>query len=204
MSSQSKAERPAFLLVAGPNGSGKSSAYEDTDIEAGGRSIWIVNPDLLTSRIEETENLRLGDANLEAVRRIEAWVESSIGVHKTIGVETVLSTDKYRRLVTKAKELGFEIWLIYVVLDSVERNVERVKLRFRKGGHDVPEESIRKRHARSLLQFPWFLDRADRAWIYDNSGATPRCIGEKVDGVVTLDENAFPMILEAVRSIETP
>lgn len=202
--SPSRADRPAFLIVAGPNGSGKSSAYQDTDIEAEGRSVWIVNPDLLTARIQATEGLPLRAANLEAVIRIEAWVEASLYVHKTIGVETVLSTGKYRRLVEKAKVFGFDIWLIYVVLDSPDRNVERVKLRVQKGGHNVPEADIRRRHDNSLQQFPWFLEQADRAWIYDNSGAEPKRIGEKMDGVITLDEDALPVILSAVRSIETP
>jgi predicted ABC-type ATPase len=137
------------------------------------------------------------------VIRIEAWVEASLYVHKTIGVETVLSTGKYRRLVEKAKVLGFDIWLIYVVLDSPDRSVERVKLRVQKGGHNVPEADIRRRHDNSLQQFPWFLEQADRAWIYDNSGAEPKRIGEKMDGVITLDEDALPVILSAVRSIET-
>lgn len=203
MSFPTRVERPAFLLVAGPNGSGKSTAYEDTDIEAGGRSVWIVNPDLLTERIRETEGLGLRDANLAAVNRIECWAEASIEVHKTIGVETVLSTAKYRRLVTKAKELGFEIWLIYVVLDSVELNVERVKLRIRKGGHAVAEEDVRKRYPRSLEQFPWFLNEADRAWIYDNSGATIRQVGEKTEGTIILDQNAPAAVAEAIRLIET-
>ena len=125
-------------------------------------------------------------------------------VHKTIGVETVLSTDKYRRLVTKAKELGFEIWLIYVVLDSVELNVERVKLRIGKGGHAVSEEDVRKRYPRSLAQYLWFLNEADRAWIYDNSRATLRQIGGKAAGTVVIDQNSVPAIVEAVRSIESP
>jgi predicted ABC-type ATPase len=53
------AEPPVFLIVAGPNGSGKSSAYQDTDIEAFGRSVWIINPDLLTARIRAVEGLEL-------------------------------------------------------------------------------------------------------------------------------------------------
>lgn len=201
--SHPKAEQPVFLIVAGPNGSGKSSSYRDTQIEESGRTIWIVNPDILTVRISEVENQPLQQANRSAVERIEAWLDASMEVHKSVGVETVLSTDKYRRLVDKAKGLGFAVWLVYVVLDSPERNIERVRLRVRKGGHDVPEGKVRTRYAKSLIQFPWFLDQADSAWIYDNSGAEPQRIGEKRDGVVTLDEAALPAIVEAVRSIET-
>jgi predicted ABC-type ATPase len=78
------AEPPVFLIVAGPNGSGKSSAYHDTDIEAFGRSVWIINPDLLTARIREIEGLELAAANLAAVRRIEVWLEASIQAHQTV------------------------------------------------------------------------------------------------------------------------
>jgi predicted ABC-type ATPase len=197
------AEPPVFLIVAGPNGSGKSSVYQDTDVEVFGRSVWIINPDLLTARISTIEDLPLPAANLEAVRRIEAWLEASIKAHQTVGVETVLSTPKYRRLVDRAKQLGFEVRLIYVLLDSPQRNIERVRLRVAKGGHAVPENKILGRHARSLEQLPWFLDQADQASLFDNSGAMPRLIGEKRAGIITLDEDALPEIVEAVHKIQT-
>ena len=200
--SRRRPDQPVFLIVAGPNGSGKSSAYQDTEFELEGRTIWIVNPDTLTSHIRAAEGV--ADANLLAVQRIETWLDASIDVHKSVGVETVLSTDKYRRLVSKAKQRGFAVWLIYVVLDTVERNIERVALRVDKGGHDVPEDKIRKRWDGSLRQFPWFLDQADAAWIYDNSGASPRRIGQKLDGLVEIDPDALPFVVDAVRSIAQP
>jgi predicted ABC-type ATPase len=105
---------PAFWLIAGPNGSGKSSLcgsnsaaiYGDTNIADAARSFWIINPDLLTARIRSVERKTLYAANLEAVRRVEAWLEASINAHQSIGVETVLSTAKYRRLVRIAKKEG--------------------------------------------------------------------------------------------------
>ena len=195
-----KAERPVLLIVAGPNGSGKSSLYRETDIEALGRSVWIINPDELTVRIRDVEGLALGDANLASVQRIERWLEASIEAHQTVGVETVLSTPKYRRLVTKAKAFGFRIRLLYVVLDTVERNIARVASRVRKGGHNVAEADIRKRYERSLNQMPWFLDEADDAWLFDNSGAAPKLIGTKANGVLALDEDALPNIVRAIRN----
>ena len=69
-----------------------------------------------------------------------------------------MSTDKYRKLVEHAKLRGFEIWLFYVLLDSPERNVERVAIRVKKGGHFVPTEKTIERYSRSLQQLPWFLD----------------------------------------------
>jgi predicted ABC-type ATPase len=190
-------------MIAGPNGSGKSSLYTNTEIEAFDQSIWIINPDLLTERIRQVEQLSLEEANLQAVIRIEAWVETSINAHQTVGVETVLSTDKYRRLVLAAKTKQFEFRLIYVVLSSPDRNVERVRLRVKKGGHDVPEAKIRERWFKSIRQLPWFLDQADRAWLFDNSGAAPRQIGLKDEGNIIIDRSAPAPVREAIEVLRT-
>jgi predicted ABC-type ATPase len=197
-------ERPIFWILGGPNGSGKSSLYDErTDIQSFGRSVWIINPDLTARRIRQVEGLGETEANLAAVQRIEAWVEASIRAHQTVGVETVLSTGKYRRLVDLAKAHSFDVHLIYVLLDSPDRNVERVTLRVAKGGHAVPEDRIRARYVRSLDQMPWFLDRADRAWMFDNSGGRPHLIGQKQGSVITLDPKVLPAIAAAVATIAT-
>lgn len=194
-------------MIAGPNGSGKSSLYSGTEIEAFDQSIWIINPDLLTERIRKVEKLAQEEANLEAVIRIEAWLEASIRAHHTIGVETVLSTDKYRRLVLEAKNRQFEFRLIYIVLASPDLNVERVRLRVKKGGHDVPETKIRDRWFKSIRQLPWFLKRSDQAWIFDNSGAAPLQIGLKQRGNITIDPSAPAALraaIEQLRVTESP
>jgi predicted ABC-type ATPase len=203
MVSGARAERPILWIVAGPNGSGKSSIYQDADIESFARSVWIINPDLLAARIRDVEGLKLYAANLAAVQRIEAWLETSIRAHQTVGVETVLSTDKYRRLVIAAKALRFEIRLTYVILDSPERNIERVRARVAKGGHAVPEDKIVERYARSLEQLPWFLEQADEASLFDNSGSEPRPIGQKKAGFITLDPDGLPQVLAAVQKAMT-
>lgn len=185
-------------MFAGPNGSGKSTAYKNVELATDERTIWIVNPDALAAQIRDCENVGLEIANLEAVKRIECWLLASIEVHKTVGVETVLSTDKYRRLVERAKALGFLIHLIYVILDSPDRSVERVRLRVKHGGHDVPEDRIRSRYERSLRQLPWFLAQADTALIYDNSGAKPHLMAEKHDNEIWVYPNVLPMIALAI------
>jgi predicted ABC-type ATPase len=96
--------RPARSDRRGPFGiRAKGSAYADTSFQADGQTIWIVNPDLLAARVHQVERLSLPAANLESVRRIEAWLEASLNTHKSVGVETELSTAKYRRLVTAAQ-----------------------------------------------------------------------------------------------------
>jgi len=178
-----------LLIVAGPNGSGKTTVFQSTIAEDIGRAVWIINPDLLAARIRAIESLRLRDANLEAVRRIERWLKASVDAHQTIGVETVLSTPKYRKLVRAAKQRRFEIVLVYVMLKSPHLNVARVKLRVRKGGHSVPIKKILSRHARSLRQLPWFIRNSDLALLYDNSGAAPLLSAESSFCGTTLCRN---------------
>ena len=153
---------------------------------------------MFTARLADP-SIGSANPNLDAIQRIEAWLETSILAGHTIGVETVLSTDKYRRLVTLAKQLGYRVLLIYVLLDDPRRNIERVAIRVRRGGHDVPRDKIIARYWRSLDQLPWFLANVDQAWIWDNSGATLRSIGEKCDGVIRIDEKAINPVVEAAQ-----
>lgn len=177
-------DRPRFWIVAGPNGCGKSTAYGHGSVAGLDGSVWIINPDLLTVRLKDAENLDLLSANLVAVQRIESWLDASIEVHQTIGVETVLSSPKYRRLVEKAKAHDFEVCLVYVYLQSVEMQLDRIKARVAKGGHDVPPEKVRERRKRSFDQLLWFYWNADRAWIFDNSGSEPSLVArqERIEG----------------------
>lgn len=177
--------------------------YESADIEGFGRSVWIINPDALSLRIHEYEGFPVETANGEALNRIGTWLDASIRAHQTVGVETVLSTDKYRRLVLTAKSFGFEFHLLYVVLQTVEQNIERVRLRVAKGGHPVPEEKIRSRRVRSLNQLPWFLHQADRATIFDNSGPEPQVICRKTPEIFEVDPDISPEIMSAITSSPT-
>ena len=191
---------PSLWIIAGANGSGKSTAYERSTIDAPSGGVWFINPDALAKRIVDHEGLPLNpDANLESVRRIERWLHASIDAHQTVGVETVLATDKYRRLVMRAHEQGFRVGLIYVFLRNADLNVARVRDRVSKGGHDVPEASIRGRRSRSFTQLTWFFDHADRVDIFDNSGAEPRLVARKSDGEVTVYGR---LIAELVTALE--
>jgi predicted ABC-type ATPase len=197
--SRKKVDPPQFWIIAGPNGSGKSTLQENVLFKDSKRPFWIINPDLLAAQIQANE--QSAEANLQAVMRIESWLETSIRAYQSVGVETVLSTAKYQRLVNLAKSFGYHLNLIYVILDSPERCVERVRLRIRKGGHRVPEEKVVARYRRSLEQLPWFLEAADSAMIFDNSGKSPKLIAKKDAGILTVDKDAPHCIVEVAKHI---
>jgi predicted ABC-type ATPase len=195
---------PELWIIAGANGSGKSTAYGEASIDAPAGSIWIINPDELSKRIADHEGIPLNpDANIAAVTRIEAWLYASVAAHQTVGVETVLSTPKYRALVDRAHAEGFRVRLIYVFLQTAGLNVERVRQRVLKGGHDVAEASIRDRRRRSFNELAWFFEHADHADIYDNSGAEPKLVATKADGDLTIYGALIEELLAALE-VATP
>jgi predicted ABC-type ATPase len=198
-----KPDRPILWIIAGPNGSGKSSLYNRTDIEGWGGSVWIINPDLLTAKIVEVETLPLVAANLAAVQRIQTWLNASIDAYQTIGVETVLSSPKYRDLILTAQERGFEVRMIYVVLASAELQLERIRERVSSGGHDVPEDKVRSRRQRSFEQLAWFAQHVDQLWIYENSYGEPDLIGIKWQGAI-VELEKWPADLAAAICSEMP
>jgi predicted ABC-type ATPase len=191
---------PELWIIAGANGSGKSTAYGQASIDAPTGSIWIINPDLLAQRIADHEGVPLlPDANIAAVTRIETWLYASVAAHQTVGVETVLSTPKYRTLVERAHAEGFAVRLIYVFLETAELNVERVRQRVKKGGHDVAEASIRDRRRRSFGELTWFFEHADHVDIYDNSAAEPKLVATKTAADLTV---YGPLIEELLAALE--
>jgi predicted ABC-type ATPase len=202
MASASAARRPALWIIAGPNGSGKSSAYGMAAVDEPAGSVWIINPDELAKRIRDEEGLDLTAANIAAVERMRVWLDASIDAYQTIGVETVLSTDKYKTLVRAARARGFQVSLIYVFLESADLNVERVGLRVRKGGHAVEEAKIRSRRDRSFEQFSWFFAEADTVDVFDNSGARPELVMTKRGGSILVLDDMIPELVEAIDRAE--
>ncbi len=64
-------------------------------------------------------------------------------------------------------------------------------------------EKIISRRARSFRQLPWFLDQADFALLYDNSGREPVLVGKKEQGEIVIDPAAPEALRKAVFSLKS-
>ena len=162
---------PWLWLIAGPNGSGKSTIVDDNFLEElTGQSFRKLNADVRTLElVGQSPKLQLADANLLAATQIDSEVDQLISEGVSFAVETVLSSDKYKSRVEKARERGFNVGLVYVTLATPEDCIDRVKLRVQQSGHDVPPEKIRTRWERSLSNLPWFASQADVVLVFDNT-----------------------------------
>ncbi len=108
-------------------------------------------------------------------------------------LESTLSGRTLALTLEAARRRGYSIQTTYVFLDSENECVKRVQERASKGGHTVPEDDIRRRFSRSILNF-WHLYRplSDYWVVVYNSGAQPEefVFGDKV-GTTILDEGLF-------------
>jgi predicted ABC-type ATPase len=68
-----------------------------------------------------------------------------------------------------ARNRGFEIVLIYIGTENVEINLSRIANRVLAGGHDVPEQDVRRRYKRSFANLLTAITRSHHAILFDNS-----------------------------------
>jgi predicted ABC-type ATPase len=83
--------------------------------------------------------------------------------------ETVMSSPDKVRLLKQAQSLGYRTYLYYIATEDPAINVARVKARVNMGGHDVPEDKIVSRYARSLSLLIEAVKHTNRAYLFDNS-----------------------------------
>jgi predicted ABC-type ATPase len=171
---------PKLVIVAGPNGSGKT-----TLVRAGALAAVLSGPAISLNADDLARDIAQGGHpteadSLEAAQRTDARLDSEIAAGRSVLVETVLSSDKFKSRVATARAAGFEIILVYVSVKLPELNVARVATRILQGGHTVPYDRILARRARSHAMFGWFARAADQAFVFDNSTTSPTLAAFKV------------------------
>lgn len=87
----------------------------------------------------------------------------------TFFFETVFSHSSKLDFMQYANTQGYRCYLYFSAVSSVELCVSRIKQRTQQGGHDVPDEKVRKRYQRSLENLLPALQLAYRAYLFDNS-----------------------------------
>lgn len=177
---------PQLTVISGPNGSGKTSVVGQLDYE--GREN-LLDPDAIARRMNP-ENIQRAAvaAGREVIRRTREYLDAGV----SFAIETTLSSSSILDTMRAARERGFTVYLIYVCLDTPERNVQRVGERVSRGGHDVPPVDVRRRYERSLMNLGPAVKIADEARVYDNSGEHPRKVLEACHGEIVWRDDDQP------------
>lgn len=138
---------PTVLIIAGPNGAGKTTLANAllADRE---EAFEFVNADEIARRIGGRGAGRTAD--LSAGRQMLRLLDTLTAQRRDIALETTLATLSHARRVMAWRASGYRVELVYLRLADVEQSIERVRRRVELGGHDIPEDDIRRRFPRSL------------------------------------------------------
>jgi predicted ABC-type ATPase len=138
-----------IIIIAGPNGAGKTTfALEYLPKEAS--CPVFVNADLIAAGISpfipEMAAFHAGRLMIEEIKR-----HASNG--ENFAFETTLSGKTYAQMIPEWRKMGYRIKLFYLSLPDIVTAIERVKNRVRQGGHNVPEQTIRRRYEKGWYKF---------------------------------------------------
>ncbi|MCX8530915.1 hypothetical protein [Chryseobacterium luquanense] len=113
--------------------------------------------------------------------------------NRSFSFESVMSHPSKLYELKLAKELDYKTYLYFVCIDDPDVNVSRVNNRVVKGGHAVPDSSIKERYIKTLENLYPAMQLVDKAYLFDNSDQM-NMIAEMENQIITLhvDEDHIP------------
>ena len=160
-----KPQVPRVVIFAGPNGAGKST-HADA-IVAALRIDTFVNADYIARGLS---GRNAGAVAMQAGRIMLTRLKKLAAAKQDFAFESTLSSRSFAPFLLQLKAQGYQVAIYYFSLTSASLAVRRVNLRVAMGGHDVPEDTVRRRFGRSLNNFhSLYMPLADRWAVFDNS-----------------------------------
>jgi predicted ABC-type ATPase len=157
--------RPGLTFIAGANGSGKTTLTRWNELF---KEIPLLDPDAIANALQATTSML---APIAAARQVLKSAAEHLKKSESFAIETTLSGRNYLQMMLDAKARGFDVRLVYIGTENVEINLARIRNRVLAGGHDVPENDVRRRYQRSLENLPVAIERADDSILFDNSSS---------------------------------
>ena len=155
-----------LYIISGCNGAGKTTASytvlpeildckEFVNADEIARGLSPFNPDSVAI-----------EAGRLMLKRINELLEKG----ETFSIETTLATKSYINLVRRAQAKGYVVKVLFFWLNSPELAQLRVSERVANGGHNIPQDVIRRRYVAGICNlFNLFMKEVDSWVIFDNS-----------------------------------
>lgn len=188
-------EKKVFM-IAGPNGAGKTTTaaslilneaivYEFINADEIAKGLAPIHPESMS---------------LTASKLMLKRLKELLDANKSFAFETTGAGTNYVRHIKKAQAHHYEVFLIFLWLNSPDLAVERVAQRVQSGGHHIPEDIVRRRYYAGLKNLiKNYLPICDSALILDNSlTESNKIIARKhlVNGLQIEDSNIWRKIEE--------
>jgi predicted ABC-type ATPase len=200
---------PNLYIIAGPNGAGKTYWLKNAFLEHKVPSGILVNADIIQESIIDCSPL---SAALRASRKMLSTIQEHVNAGEDFAIETTLAARTYVKKIRNLRKNQYSVYLCFLWVDSVDTCIERVANRVRAGGHDIPEDVIRRRFDVGLRNFFELYQPLVHHWeLYDYSSFSKRTLIASYDrlrngsplsklrvlrpGFHLSDKNAFAKIL---------
>ncbi len=174
---------PNIVVLAGPNGAGKSTTGPALLRDTFGITEF-VNADTIAQGLSafdpEGSSIEAGRVMLRRIREL---------AHRRadFAFETTLASRTFASWLTDLRKGGYRVHVVFLWLPSADLAVERVSTRVRTGGHNVPEDVVRRRYRSGLRNFfELYQPLADSWRMYDNSHVSgPRLLAMGIEARTT-------------------
>ncbi len=182
-------QQPHIIVIAGANGSGKSTTAPSLLKGTLGVTEF-VNADVIAEGLSafypEGAAFHAGRVMLE---RIHLLAKERVD----FAFETTLASRTFAPWIKELKQTGYIFHLVFLWLPNEEFAIARVAERVRMGGHNVPEETIRRRYKKGMNNFfQLYMPLADTWLFYDNSVAgVPKLLASGGREIGTSIENGL-------------
>lgn len=157
---------PRLFILSGCNGAGKTTASytllpEILDCHE------FVNSDEFAKSLSPFDP---SSASVSASRYMIMRIQYLLDQNADFSIETTLATRSLVSIIQKAKARGYKITLIYLWLQSPELAIQRVRDRVANGGHNIPEDVLRRRYKVGInYLFDTYMQLCDNWIIGDNT-----------------------------------
>ena len=160
-----------LYVIAGCNGAGKTTA-----------SLTILPEIIECKEFVNADEIAKGLSPFqpEKVAFESGRINGLLKGDENFAFETTLATRSYKNKIIEAKRKGYTVTLLFFWLKNIELAKERVKIRVKEGGHNIPEHVIERRYFKGITNlFKIYLPIVDGALIFDNSYGKHELIAQK-------------------------
>lgn len=183
---------PRLFIISGCNGSGKTTATYAVLPGLLGCSEF-VNSDEFAKSLSPFSPEK---ASVAASRYMLLKMRRLLDRKEDFAIETTLATRSMIKMIKDAQKEGYYVTILYLWLNSPDLAVARVKARVTAGGHNIKEETVRRRYSVGLhYLFRDFMPICDRWILCDNSDDNLRLVAESSgSGITVRDPETFGKI----------
>ena len=162
-----------IIIIAGPNGAGKTT-FAKNFLPQEAHTFRFINADLIAAGLAP---FNPESVSFKAARLMLNELDEYTKAGESFAFETTLSGTHYLQRIQEWKNLGYAIKLWFIGLSSPELAISRVAERVAQGGHNIPEQVIRRRYKAGLDNLSKY-QKVVKSWVLLNGDKTP---SEQID-----------------------